>query len=367
MLLTYKYAIYKNVDTTELHNLANISGIIYNHCIALHKRYYRYYKKHLNKYRLQKHLTKLKLLNKYSFWDNLGSQAIQEITERIDKGYKAFFEYKKGRTTRKRGIPTYKKVKSYTGFSLKGSVGYKLVGNKIFINKIGYKFKLSRDYKDFEIKKMTVKRDKCGNFFITLSLIVNNIKRKHGATGNAGAIDFGLKKFLTFDNGDRTDSPLWFKKNINKIKKLNKTFSRKKENSNNYKRAKLALAKGHIEIANQRGDWQWKLANELFSKYDTLYIEDLNIAAMKKLWGRKVSDLAFSSFISKLEHIASKEDKRVVKIDRFFPSSKLCSCCGNIKKDLNLKDRVYTCDICDLNIDRDINAAINIKVQGLLL
>ena len=117
MILTYKYKLYRTKRLKHLHQIVNIAGIIYNHCIALHKRYYKLYGKSLNKYQLQKHLTKLKKLPKYAYWKQVPSQAIQDITDRIDRAYRLFFK------NQKQGIksspPSFKKVKKYKSFTLK--------------------------------------------------------------------------------------------------------------------------------------------------------------------------------------------------------------------------------------------------------
>ena len=134
---------------------------------------------------------------------------------------------------------------------------------------------------------------------------------------------------------------------------------KKKNGSNHRKQAKLRLAKLHIKTVNQRRDYFHKLANQLASKYDNIFIEDLNMKAMQKLWGRKISDLAFSEFVNILEYKTN-----VTKIDRFYPSSKTCSNCGSVKTELKLKDRLFKCDSCGIHIDRDLNASINIQRVG---
>ena len=131
MIRTYKYKLYQTKRTKHIHNTINISGIIYNHCIALHKRYYKLYDKHLNKFQLQKHLTKLKKKDKYAFWKKVPSQSIQDITVRIDNAYKKFFDYAKGKTKLRTSPPSFKAVKKYKSFTLKGKVGYKLENNVI--------------------------------------------------------------------------------------------------------------------------------------------------------------------------------------------------------------------------------------------
>lgn len=351
MLLTYKYKLYKTKKTKHLDELINISCEIYNHCIALHKRYYKLYNKSLHLNKLQKHLTKLKKLDKHKHWNNLGSQAIQQITERIDNAYKKFFK-------RLGGLPSFKKRIKYKSFTLKGSVGYKLKDNIISLN--GYNFKFSKNQKilaDDKIKTVTIKRDNLGSFYICVCLETKDKSRI--TTGKSVGIDFGLKTFLTLSDNTSIDSPLIYLNSLEELKSKQRKLSSKKKGSNNRKRAKLDLAKLHIKITNKRRDYFYKLANDLSKKYDNVFIEDLNLKAMSKLWGRKIHDLAFSEFISILS-----TKTNVIKIDKFYPSSKTCSCCGYIKNDLSLKDRVFDCSECGLKIDRDYNASLNIYRVG---
>lgn len=357
MIRTYKYKLYATKKDKHIHDVINISGIIYNHCIALHKRYYRLHKKHLNKFQLQKHITKLKKRDKYSFWKKVPSQAVQDITVRIDNAYKKFFDYAKGKTKLRVSPPSFKKVKKYKSYTLKGKVGYKLENNVISLNGYKYKFWKSRPI-DGTIKTVIVKRDNIGDFYICITLQKEDL-RYNVTSGKSVGIDFGLKTFLTLSDKTEIESPLYHLQNLAKQKKLNRNLSKKKKGSNNRKKAKLQLAKLHIKTANQRKDYFHKLTNDLANSYDNIFIEDLNMKAMQMMWGRKISDLAFSEFVNILEYKA-----KVIKIDRFFPSSKTCSKCGAVKKTLDLKERVFKCNICDFEIDRDLNASINIKRVG---
>ena len=351
MLLTYKYKLYRSKKTKHLDELINIACGIYNHCIALHKRYYKLYHKSLSKFTLQKHLTKLKKLGKYQHWKNLGSQAIQQITERIDNAYKKFFK-KQG------GLPSFKKTIKYKSFTLKGSVGYKLNGNVICLN--GYDFKFSKNQTiniDDKIKTLTIKRDNVGAFYICVCL--ETADKHRITTGKSVGIDFGLKNFLTFSDNTKINAPLFYHQSLNKLKTKQRKLSTKKKGSNNKAKAKLKLARFNIKLANQRKDYFFKLANDLAKQYDVIFIEDLNLKGMAKIWGRKIYDLAFYEFI----HILSTKT-HVVKIDRFYPSSKTCSSCGHVKKDLTLKERIFNCPNCNLKIDRDYNASLNIFRVG---
>ena len=258
----------------------------------------------------------LKKLKKYSHWKKLGSQAIQNITERIDEGYQKFFK-KQG------GLPGFKKVKRYKSFTLKGKVGYKIEGNIISINGYKYKFFNSRAING-TIKTVTIKRDNIGGYYFCVTQEIPDPKFTI-TSGRTVGIDFGLKDFLTLSDNTKIKSPLFHLKTLKQIKKLNKNLSKKKKGSNNFKRAKMKLARLHNKVFNQRNDYLHKLSSQLASNYDTIFIEDLNIDAMKRLWGRKVSDLGFSSFVNMLSYKIE-----VIKVDKFLPSSKACSNCGCI-------------------------------------
>jgi len=318
------------------------------------------YKKSLNAYSLQKHPTKLKKLDKYSHWNQLGSQAIQDIADRIDKAYRLFFRNQKHGI--KSGTPHFKKRKNYKSFTLK-QAGYKLLnGNQILIGKKLFKYSKSCNIQG-RIKTLTIKRDKLGDIYI---FIVTDFVETRTAprTGEIVGFDFGLKTFLTASNDEDIESPLFFQLNHNAIRKANKKLSSKKLHSNNRRKARLALERVHKKTANQRSDFQWKLANELTDKYDFMFFENLNIKAMHRLWGKKIGDLSFSNFMLKLKHLASIKGKTVFCIGRFEPSSKTCSVCGYVYKDLALKEREWTCPECETLHDRDRNASYNILRVG---
>lgn len=309
---------------------------------------------------MQAHLTKLKRLPKYKHWYNLNSQAIQDIVDRIDRAYALFFRnIKQGIKVRP---PNFKKRKYYKSFTLK-QTGYKLIGdNKIKIGKLIFKYSKSREIKG-KVKTITIKRDKLGDIYL---FIVTDVEESKDAprTGEIVGFDFGLKTFLTASNGGDIQSPLFFKQNRSKIRKAHKQVSNKVKGSNNRRKAVANLNRVYREINNQRDDFQWKLANELTDKYDIMCFETLNIKAMQRLWGRKISDLSFSSFILKLKYLASAKGKTLVFINRFEPSSKTCSECGYIYKNLELKERSWLCPECNTEHGRDRNASYNILRVG---
>lgn len=312
--------------------------------------------KHLNQYRLMKHIAKLRKRIKY--WQKVGSQAVQDIIQRIEKAYKLFFkQHKKG--TRP---PNFKKRRKYKSFTLK-QTGYKFVSeNKIKIGNQLFKFSLSRKIEG-KIKTLTVKRNALGELFL---LVVTNYQQEHipVVTGKSAGWDFGLKTFLTGSDGLSIESPLFFNQLRNKLKAANRSLSRKKKGSHNWYKAKDHLNRVYEQISNKRRDWFWKLADQLTDQYDVLIFEDLNLNGMKRLWGRKISDLSFATFLEILETVATNKGKLVHYIDRFYPSSKTCSSCGHVNKDLTLKDREWNCPGCGTKLNRDKNAAINIQRVG---
>ena len=359
---TYRYKFYNSKKLKHLDQSISIAAEIWNYCIALHKRYYKLYGKHLSANKLKVHLTKLKKLDKFAHWKQLDSQAIQDVAERIERSYQAFFDHHKQGKKGRKSPPKFKKHRNYSSFTLKQS-GYKFIGdNQIRIMGHTYKFVKHRSFAG-TIKTVTVKRTKTGDYYICISVIEewSDIKSR---TGNAVGLDFGLKNFLTADDGTVIKSPLWAHQASNELRKAHRNLSRCQKGSHNRRRANKALARTYEHVNNRRKDWFFKVANELVAQYDLICIEDLNLAAMQKLWGRKVSDLAFAEFVQILEWVAFKNGAQVVKIDRWYPSSKACHACEYIKADLDLKCREWECPSCGTLHDRDQNAAINIKVVG---
>jgi len=184
-------------------------------------------------------------------------------------------------------------------------------------------------------------------------------------TGNVAGADFGMKTFLTLSDGTRITSPEFYKQGLNAIRSANKALSRKQKGSHAWYRAKRHLARVHKKITNQRRDWFFKLALRLVRKYDTIAIETLNLEGMKKLWGRKISDVAFGEFSFILQWTFAKHGKTFLKAGRWKTTTKPCSTCGYCNENLSLSDRQWTCPECGSHHDRDINAARNILQAGV--
>lgn len=352
-----KFKLYEHKRNRYLKRSINAAGVIYNHAIALHRRYYRMFKKHLSCTKLQAHIAKLRKQN--LFWQQVGSQAVQDICQRIEKAYQLFFKHhSKGARP-----PGFKKVKRYKSFTLK-QAGYKFLGgNRVKIGSRVYQYWNSREIEG-TVKTLTIKRTPLGELFMVV--VVDNVDEPEikVETGRTAGFDFGLKTFLTGSEGFKIDAPEFFKQSLNAIRKASQAHSKKQKGSQNREQARLNLARKHEDISHRRRDWFWKLAHDLTDKFDVLYFETLNLKGMKRLWGRKVSDLALGEFLQILEWVARKKGKQVAYIDRWFPSSKMCSGCGHVLESLELSVRRWRCLSCHSENDRDTNAAVNIKRVG---
>ena len=358
---TYKFKMYHNHGNHELHKTINGHAQVWNHCVALQRRYYAIFGKYISKFRLINHISKLKQLPSFAHWNQLPSQSIQDVAARMDKGYKKMFLDRAA--GKKCGRPRFKPRRKYKSFTLLQAGWRLLPGNKIRIGKQIYRYFKSREIEG-NPKRCTIKRDLVGDIYICI--LTDHVDNEINApmTGKIAGFDFGLKCYLTGSDGNDIESPQFFKRSINAIKRSNRKHSRKRFGSNNRERARLDLARRHRKIERQREDFHYELAHELTDTYDEIRLEDLNLKGMKSLWGRKVSDLGFADFVKKLVYIAQKKGKKITFIDKWYPSSKTCSACGYVNEALNLRDRTWQCPNCHIQLDRDRNAALNIYRVG---
>jgi putative transposase len=212
---TLKFKLYEHKRNRHLKRTINAAGVIYNHCIALHKRYYRLFGKHLNCAKLQSHIAKLRKRN--PFWQSVGSQAVQDICQRIEKAYQLFFKHNK------KGVrpPGFKNVKKYKSFTLK-QAGYKFLGgNRVKIGLRVYQFCQSREIEG-TVKTLTIKRTTLGELFMVLVVDDGSNPEVEVKTGRIAGFDFGLKTFLTCSDGTKIESPQFFTLSIHGIEKPRK-------------------------------------------------------------------------------------------------------------------------------------------------
>jgi len=303
----------------------------------------------------------------------LGSQAIQDITDRLDKSYKLFFDNLKRKA--KCSPPSFKSRHRYKSFTLK-QAGYKVdqKESEITINKRKYKYFNSRCFNG-NIKTLTVKRNHKGEIYIIFS-VEQEMKLKVGSeTGKMAGFDFGLTTFLVDSDGNKYVSPQYLSESYNKLRVLSQRLSKKKKGSSNRKKAALQLISLHEHVVNQRNDWQWKMALHIVRSFDTICLESLSFLQMQKdksLTGakqkrnraKKVFDLSPSSFYDKLKYKAAEYEKRVVFVDKWFPSTQICNSCMHVVGKLDEGIRDWTCPDCGMHHDRDHNAAKNILREG---
>ena len=191
---------------------------------------------------------------------------------------------------------------------------------------------------------------------------IANTATKGGAVG----IDLGVKSLATLSDGTVVENPRYLRKAEKKLKRAQQALSRKTKGSNRRTKARAKVAHLHARVANQRSDAMHKLTTRLAREYSDISIEDLNVSGMVKNHhlAKSVSDAAFGEFRRQLEYKTARSGARLHVVDRWYRSSKTCSKCGSVKAKLSLSERTYTCEDCGLTMDRDLNAAINIKVAG---
>ena len=365
MLKTFKFKLFHAKRNKKLHQQINACGRAYNHCIALHKRYWKLYHKSLNLNVLQKHLTKLKKIPRFAYFKEMGSQALQDIAERIDKGYKLFWNNLKRK--RKTAPPGFRKIRKYKSYTLK-QCGWKLDEEHgiIYIAKQKYRYAKSRNV-DGKVKTLTVKRDVIGDIYIYFVCELPDIKTE-ARTGKSVGFDFGFKgKMLVAENSeDDISAPSFFHKNKNAIAAANRKLSSKRMRSNNRRKARQELARLYRKMTNQRNAYHWQLAKELCRKYAVICLEDLSMKFMQVGHGKKVMDYGFTKFQGILEYVGKQVGTRIIRVDKFYPSSQLCSNCDFQNKEIkDVRIREWDCPVCGKHHDRDRNAAKNIHEEGL--
>lgn len=218
---------------------------------------------------------------------------------------------------------------------------------------------------DAKVLRMTVSK-RAGRWHASLTVERDDKPVTKPPRGGAVGVDLGIKTLATLSDGTVIENPRYLRKAERKLKRAQQALSRKMKGSNRRAKARAKVARLHAHVANQRGDAIHKATTWLASTYSDISVEDLNTAGMVRnhRLAKAVSDAAFGEFRRQLEYKTARTGAALRVIDRWYPSSKTCSKCGRVKAKLPLAERVYTCDGCGLSIDRDLNAAVNIKVAG---
>ena len=357
---TYKFRLYPTKAQTEL--LAKHFGctrFVYNYFLNQRQEQYRLTGKSGNYYAECKALTELKKQEETSWLDEVSTQSLQFAVKCLDVAYTNFFK-------KRAKFPNFKSKRYKNSFT---APQYSTISeNKLFINKFreGIKCRVHREVKG-KIGKVTITKTPSGKYFasvFTEEEYVPTIEK----SGKSIGLDLGIKDLLTTSEEERFNNNRYTKKYERKLATAQRHLSRKKKGSRGFENQRLKVARLYEKISNSCADYLHKCSISLVQRYDTICIEDLNVKGLMRNHhlAKHVADASWGTFINILIYKAECNDKNVVKIDRFFPSSQTCSVCGHINKETkDLSVREWECPSCHTHHDRDVNAAINILREGL--
>ena len=349
-----KYRIYPTNSQKELiHKHCGSVRFIYNLALEAKTMAYVGSKVNLSRYDLQKQMVDLK--KELPWLNECNSQSLQVALLNLDTAYKSFF---KGA-----GFPKFKKKTNGGSFSIPQNVIVK--DNLLIIPKFkeGIDIVLHREIKG-TIKSATISVTPTGKYFVSILCDTKEeLPTKSPIKGSTTiGIDLGIKDFAITSEGEVFENPKYLRKAQSKLKYVQRKYSKYKG-----KRTKKKLAKLHENVVNKRKDFLHKVSTQLIRENQTIALETLAVKNMVKNHNlaQAISDASWSTFVTMLEYKADWYGKNILRIGQFSPSSKTCSCCGHINKELTLKDRELTCSNCSSVLDRDVNAAINIKSFAL--
>ena len=339
---------------------------IYNWGLDRKKNAWTNEKKSIGYLQLARELTLLKNDGEHGWLKDVANESLQQSLRNLDNAYTQFFKAKKS-------FPKFKSKKcSKNVCKFINSVHFDFNEWRVKIPKIGWT-KLCHN-KPFDLSKckigtLTVSQDKCGDFWCVI--IVEDYEPCKPKTKvceeTAVGIDLGIKDFAILSDGIKYGNNKFLEKGQTRLRKLQRRFSKTQKGSKRRERLRIKIARQHRRISNRRSDFLHKLTTDITIKFDTICLENLNVQGIMQnhYLANAISSVAWNEFVRQLAYKAEWNGKNVIFIGRFEPSSKTCSCCGYVKKDLTLKDRSWVCPKCGVSHDRDINAAINIRNFGL--
>ena len=357
---TYKFRLYPTKAQTEL--LAKHFGcarFVYNYFLNQRQEQYRLTGKSDNYYVQSKALTRLMKQEETAWLKEVNSQSLHFAIRCLDVAYTNFFK-------KRAKYPKFKSKRSKNSFT--APQFSHIAGDRLFLIKFkeGIKCRVHREIKG-KIGKVTITKTPSGKYFVSVCTeeeYITPIKK----SGKSVGVDLGLKDFLTTSDGEKFKNNRHTKKYERRLATAQKHLSRKKKGSRGFEKQRLKVSRLHEKISNSRADYLHKCSIALIRMYDIICIEDLNVQGMVRnhRLAKHVADASWGAFLNMLTYKSEWNDKKVVKIDRFYPSSQTCSACGSVNKDVkDLSIREWECSACHSHHDRDVNAAINILREGL--
>ena len=373
MLRAIKIRLYPNKTQEQtLNKVLGCYRFVYNQMLALKQEAYNRDKSNLGLCELSKFFHGTVLKDEQYAWlkeqnTKVMKQAIRQMLSAYDKFFKQHngFPKFKSKKDRQSALFPIDAISKGNTFDTRHISLTKSLKNIKFRCSDLYLSRLQKYNKN--IRSATLSKTKSGNFFLSILIEMEDTElKKFEHTNKQVGIDLGVKDFVITSDGEVFENKHFFKKEEKQIKKLQRQLSKKVKGSNNRKKAQIRIAKLFERMTNKKEAYIHYVVNELLSYFDTIFMEDLNVQGMLRNHhlAKAIQEVGFYKFKETIVNKALVNDKQVVFIDRFYPSSKTCSVCGYKKRDLRLSDREWTCPICGTKHDRDINAAVNIFIEG---
>jgi putative transposase len=357
-----KVRIYPRESDKEL--LAKHFGVrrfIYNKFLEIREKEYQENGKTLNFYDCCALVTQMKKDPSFAWLKEVNSQSIIATLKDLDDAYKRFFRKisKLPKFKTKRDARQSFRVPQYF------TIDWESKTLKIPKFKKPFKFRGSYTGVPVKINSITISRNASGKYFASIQGEFE-IKQKK-STGEIIGVDLGIKSLLVDSNGKEIENGRFLKKQLKRLKYLNRQLSKKKKESKTRSKARIRLAIQHEKVVNQRNNYLHRVSSKLIDENQVIVLEDLGVKNMVKnrRLAQAISDVSWGSLVSMLKYKAAWHNRQIILIDRWFPSSKTCSCCGHVLEELVLDVRKWTCPSCGIEHDRDVNAAKNILQQGL--